>query len=150
GPHAVGFRLQYKLDHSREYDPEFVADTTRLPVHQPRPIMIGIWYPAQHTTASRMTYGQYLNISPGPGPLAPFASRLESAVRNVVGDETTGHRPDAMTPAEKNAFEQLLNTKTSAVKNAPAAHGPFPVLLYHPGLGGTYEDNSALFEYLAG
>src|SRR5678810_641749 len=89
GPHAVGFRLLYKLDHSREYDPDFVIDPTRLPVHRPRPILIGIWYPAQKTSASPMTYRQYLDISPGPGPLAPFASRLESAMRTVVGEETT-------------------------------------------------------------
>ena len=96
-----------------------------------------------------MTYRQYLDISPGPGPLAPFASRLESAMRDVVGDETTGHEPSKMTPAETRAFEQLLATKTLAVKDAPAASGKFPVILYHPGTGGTYEDNSALFEYLA-
>jgi pimeloyl-ACP methyl ester carboxylesterase len=149
GPHAVGFRLQYKLDHSREYDPEFVTDTARLPVHRPRPIMIGIWYPAEKTDASRMTYRQYLDISPGPGPLAPFASRLESATRNVVAEETTGHRPAAMTAAETTAFERLLATRTFAVKNAPEAGGRFPVLLYHPGAAGTYEDNSVLFEYLA-
>jgi hypothetical protein len=76
GPHAVGFRLQYKPDHSREYDPEFITDTTRFPVHRPRPILIGIWYPAQKTNASPMPYRQYLDISPGPGPLA-LASRLD-------------------------------------------------------------------------
>src|SRR5262245_55124882 len=149
GPHAVGFRLEYRLDQSREYDPEFITDTTHFPVHRPRPIMIGIWYPARNTDASRMTYRQYLDISPGPGPLAPFASRLESALRDVVAEETTGHKPGAMTPAETTAFEQLLAAKTLAVKNAPAATGTFPVILYHPGTGGTYEDNSALFEYLA-
>jgi pimeloyl-ACP methyl ester carboxylesterase len=149
GPHAVGFRLVYKLDQSREYDPEFATDTNGFPVHRPRPILIGTWYPAQKTNASRMTYRQYLDMSPGPGPLAPFASRLESAVRAVVGEETTGHKPGAMTPAETRAFEQLLATKTFAVKNAPGANGKFPVILYHPGTGGTYEDNSALFEYLA-
>ncbi|MEO8335741.1 MAG: hypothetical protein ABI664_12265 [bacterium] len=149
GPHAVGFRLQYKLDHSREYDPEFITDTTRFPVHRPRPIMIGIWYPAQKTNATPMAYRQYLEISPGPGPLAPFARRLESAMRNAVGEEVAGHKPKAMTPAETRAFERLLATRTSAVKDAPSASGKFPVILYHPGNGGTYEDNSALFEYLA-
>ena len=149
GPYAVGFRLQYKLDQSREYDPEFITDTTRFPVHRPRPIMIGLWYPARRTNASRMTYRQYLDISPGPGPLAPFASRLEAAMRDVVGDETTGQKPGAMTPAETRAFEQLLATRTFAVKDASPASGKFPVILYHPGTSGTYEDNSALFEYLA-
>jgi pimeloyl-ACP methyl ester carboxylesterase len=149
GPHAVGFRLEYKLDQSREYDPEFITDTTHVPVHRPRPIMIAVWYPARRTDASRMTYRQYLDISPGPGPLAPFATRLEAALRDVVAEETTGHTPGAMTPVETKAFEQLLATNTSAVKNAPAARGTFPVIIYHPGLAGTYEDNSALFEYLA-
>src|SRR6476659_7353948 len=131
GPHAVGFRLQYKPDHSREYDPEFITDTTRFPVHRPRPIMIGIWYPAQKTNASPMPYRQYLDISPAPEQFAPFASRLGSAMRNVVGDETTGHKPGAMTPAETRAFEQLLSTRTFAVNNAPAATGKVPVILYH-------------------
>ena len=66
GPHAVGFRLQYKLDHPENTIPEFITDTTRFPVHRPRPIMIGIWYPAQKTNASPMPYRQYLDISPGP------------------------------------------------------------------------------------
>jgi len=149
GPHAVGFRLQYTLDQSREYDPEFTTDTTRFPVHRPRPIMIGIWYPAQKTNASRMPYRQYLDIAPRSGSLVPFANRLESAMRQVVGDETTGHKPGAMTPEETRAFERLLATPTFAVKNAPAVSGKFPVILYHPGTAGTYEDNSALFEYLA-
>ena len=149
GPHAVGFRLRYTLDQSREYDPEFSTEVNRLPIHRPRPIMIGIWYPAQTTNASRMPYRQYLDISPRSGPLVPFASRLESAMRHVVGNETTGHEPGAMTPAESRAFERLLATPTFAVKDAPAASGTFPVILYHPGTAGTYEDNSVLFEYLA-
>ena len=149
GPYAVGFRLTYKVDHAREYDPEFVTDTTRFPVHRPRPIMIGIWYPARKTNARRMTYRRYLDISPGPGPLASFASRLEPAMRGVVGEETTGHKPGGMTPEETRALERLLATETFAVKDAPAAIGRFAVILYHPGAGGTYEDNSALFEYLA-
>jgi pimeloyl-ACP methyl ester carboxylesterase len=149
GPHAVGFRLQYQLDHSREYDPEFITDTSRFPAHRPRPILIGVWYPAQKTSASQMPYRQYLDITPSAGPLASFGARLESAVRHVVGTETTGHAPGAMTAAETRAFERLLATKTSAVNNAPAASGKFPIILYHPGTGGAYEDNSVLFEYLA-
>jgi len=149
GPYAAGFQRQYKLDHSREYDPDFLADTSRLPVHRPRPIMIGIWYPARQTNAERMTYGQYLDISPGSVSLRPFASRLASAMRDAVEQETTGHAAEAMTPAEVKAFDRLLATRTFAVKDAPAASGKFPVLLYHPGSSGTYEDNSALFEYLA-
>jgi pimeloyl-ACP methyl ester carboxylesterase len=149
GPHAVGFRLRYAVDHSREYDPDFEIDTTQFPAHRPRPIMIAMWYPARTANAAPMTYGQYLELSSGAGPLAPFARRLEPHMRNVVGLETTGRMPRAMTPAETGAFERLLATKTFAVKDAPTATGRFPVIIYHAGSSGSYEDNSVLFEYLA-
>lgn len=149
GPLAVGFKVQYRLDHAREYDPEFVADASRFPVHHPRPIMIGIWYPAQKTNGSRMPYRQYLELSPSGGALVPYATRLAAATRDVVGEEATGHTPGAMTSEERSAFDRLLATSTFSVKNALASAGRFPVVLYHPGLGGTYEDNSVLFEFLA-
>src|SRR5262249_29497839 len=31
GPNAVGYRSLYRLDHTRQYDPEFVTDPTRPP-----------------------------------------------------------------------------------------------------------------------
>ena len=90
-----------------------------------------------------------LEVSPAPGPVVAFARRLEPRMRDVVGQETTGTAPRPTTPAETRAFEQLLATKTFAVKDAPTANGRFPVVIYHPGTSGTYEDNSVLFEYLA-
>ena len=38
GPHAVGYRNLYQLDHTRQYDPEFATDPTKPPAHKPRPI----------------------------------------------------------------------------------------------------------------
>jgi pimeloyl-ACP methyl ester carboxylesterase len=67
----------------------------------------------------------------------------------VVCEETTGKKPKATTPAEAAAFERLLATTTFAVQDAPAAEGRFPVVINHSGLGGTHDDNSVLFEYLA-
>jgi hypothetical protein len=37
----------------------------------------------------------------------------------------------------------------AASGNAPPAPGKFPVILYHPGAEGTFEENSILFEHLA-
>jgi dienelactone hydrolase len=67
----------------------------------------------------------------------------------VVCEETVGRVPAKANPEEMAAFKRLLSTKTFAFKNAPAAAGQFPVVIYHPGVGGTPEDNSALFEFLA-
>jgi tetratricopeptide (TPR) repeat protein len=149
GPHAVGFRALYQLDHTRQYDPEYVDDPERPPDPRPRPILVGVWYPARATGAGPMAYRQYLDV-PSDDPLVgPFARRLMPHMRAVACEEAVGNKPGALTPAEAAAVERLLAAETVAVKDAPAADGRFPVVIYHPGLGGTYEDNSALFEYLA-
>ena len=149
GPHAVGYQTVYQLDHTREYDPEYVADATELPVHRPRPILICMWYPARTTRARPTAYRQYLEIPSDDAQLAPFVQRLTYHIREVVCEETMGKIPRRLTPAEAAAFDRFLATKVFAERNAPAAVGRFPVVIYHPGLGGSHEDNSVLFEYLA-
>jgi len=145
GPHAVGYRTLYQLDHTRRYDPEYSVDA--MPA--PRPILVCVWYPAKATTAKPMAYREYLDIPSDDPQVAPFAKRLAAHVREVVCEETMGKKPDKLTAGESTAFEQLLSAKTFAVKDAAAADGKFPVVLYHPGLGGTHDDDSVLFEYLA-
>jgi hypothetical protein len=149
GPNSVGYRSLYRLDHTRQYDPEFVTDPTKLPVHKPRPIYIAVWYPAQKTDAKPMEYRQYLDVSSDDPLIAPFAKRLSPHVVNVVSETTVGKEPAYRTPAETAAFERLLATRTVAVKDAPPAEGRFPVVINHAGLGGVADDNSVLFEMLA-
>lgn len=149
GPHAVGFRTLFQSDDTRQYDPEYATDPTQPPAHRPRPILIAVWYPAAKTSAKPIEYGRYLDVSSSDARFAPFASRLAHETRNVVCEETVHQELGALAPAETAAFDRLLATPTFAVKDAPAAEGRFPVVLYHPGLGGSYEDNSVLFEYLA-
>ena len=146
---AVGYRTLYQLDETRQYDPEFTTDPAAQPAHRPRPILICIWYPAQKTSAQPMEFRQYLDVSSDEPQLASFVQRLTHHIRAVVCEETIGKSPAKLTPSEVAAFDRLLATKTFAVKDAPAADGRFPVVIYHPGVHGTPEDNSALFEYLA-
>jgi tetratricopeptide (TPR) repeat protein len=149
GPNAVGYRALYRFDHTRQYDPEFVTDPTKPPLHKPRPIFITVWYPAQETDAKPMEYRQYLDVSSDDALIAPFVKRLSRHVVNVVSEEAVGKEPANRTPVETAAFERLLATRTFAVKDAPPAEGRFPVVIHHPGLGGTPDDNSVLFELLA-
>src|SRR5262245_8358894 len=149
GPNAVGYRSLYRLDHTRQYDPEFVTDPTKLPVHKPRPIYIAVWYPARKTGAKPMEYRQYLDVSSDDPLIAPLAKRLSPHVVNVVSETTVGKEPAFRTPAETAAFERLLATRTFAAKDAPPAEGRFPVVINHAGLGGVADDNSVLFELLA-
>jgi hypothetical protein len=149
GPSAVGYRSLYRLDHTRQYDPDFVTDATKLPAHKPRPMYIAVWYPAQKTDAKPMEYRQYLDASSGDPLIAPFAKRLSRHWVAVVSEETVGKEPAYRTPAETAAFERLMATKTIAVKDAPPAEGRFPVVIHHPGLSGVADDSSVLCEMLA-
>jgi hypothetical protein len=149
GPHAVGYRSRFQLDHSRQYDPELVTDPAKRPAHKPRPILVCVWYPAQRTGARPMEYRQYLQVPAGDARIAPFVKRLSRHVVAVVSEETVGKEPANRTPAETAAFERLLSTRTFAVRDAPPAQGSFPVVLHHPGLGGVPDDSSVLCELLA-
>src|SRR5262249_59532476 len=51
GPNAVGYRNLYRLDHTRQYDPEYVTDPMKPSAHRSRPIYIAVWYPAKKTEA---------------------------------------------------------------------------------------------------
>jgi hypothetical protein len=149
GPHAVGYRSFFQLDHTRQYDPELVTDPAKLPAHRPRPILVCVWYPAKKTDAKPMEYRQYLDVPAGEAVIAAFVKRLSRHVVNAVSEGTVGKEPDKRTPAETAAFDRFLATRTFAVKDAPPAEGRFPVVLHHPGLGGVSDDNSVLFELLA-
>jgi tetratricopeptide (TPR) repeat protein len=149
GPHAVGFQALYRLDSTRQYNPPYPADPERPPASRPRPVLVCVWYPARATPARPIAYREYLEV-PAEDPLVTaFARRLAPSVRDVVCEETIGKKATELTGPEAAAFERLLAATTFAVKDAPAADGRFPVVIYHPGLGGSYEDNSVLFEYLA-
>src|SRR5262245_29188705 len=149
GPHGVGYRSFFQLDHTRQYDPELVTDPAKPPAHKPRPILVCVWYPANRTDAKPMEYRKYLDVPAGDAVIAAFVKRLSRHVVNAVSEGTVGKEPANRTPAETAAFERLLATKTFAVKDAAAAEGRFPVVIHHPGLGGVSDDSSVLCELLA-
>jgi hypothetical protein len=132
GVYAVGFRTLYRLDHTRQYDPEYPTDPMKPPAHRPRPILICIWYPAKATTAKTIAYREYLDVPSDDPRVAPFARRLMPHVRDVVCSETIGKNTTALRPDEAAAFESFLDLKTFAMKDAQAADGQFPVVIVSP------------------
>ena len=68
----------------------------------------------------------------GPGRRGFFSSETQKASRTSPHDAPFAGKA----VVAESANEHLGSRK-------------FPVILYHPGTAGTYEDNSALFEYLA-
>ena len=148
GKYAVGFRSLYQLDVARSYDADYPAPGSTA-VKKPRPIFLAIWYPAaeQHDTA--MVYRDYFRASSVDSPVPEFAQRLRKFTRDMACQYMLGKEFDTLTEEERVAWDGLLATPVYATLNVPAAAGKFPVVIYHPGLGGTFEDNAVACEYLA-
>jgi len=137
GPYSIGFQSSIALDGSRKYD------------GKARPILLDVWYPASSTPGTGFDYAQYLRV-PAVSAHPWFKERLETFIRDVVSDDLFHKKTEAaLNMDERSAFEKLLATRTAAHLDAAPLPGPFPVVLYHSGAGGSFEDNSLLFEYLA-
>jgi hypothetical protein len=137
GPYAVGFTSSIALDGSRKYE------------GKPRPILLDCWYPAAAGDRPTLRYAEYLRV-PESAAHPTFPGRLEAFVRGVVIDDLFHKKEAGLTEAEASAWNRLLESPTAARRDAPHAPSRFPVVLYHPGAGGSFEENFLLFEYLAG
>jgi dienelactone hydrolase len=149
GPYEVGFVSQYELDPTRAYDPEYPLGPGAARAKKPRPIFIAYWYPA-NSAGPRMSYREYVEPHrPGPQS-ADFARRLAAYNRDVTCAAIAGEDPDdELSSVEQAACDSFLSTPTFATRTAKPAAGLFPVVIYHAGLNGSYEDNSVLCEFLA-
>jgi hypothetical protein len=137
GPNLVGFQSFISLDGSRKYGGET------------RPILFDIWYPASDAHTATLNYERYLQVP--DVPVHPwFRKRLQDFIRGVVIDDLFHKRESALNAVERSAFRKILATPTGAHLDALLLPGLFLVVLYHSGAGGSFEDNSVLFEYLAG
>jgi hypothetical protein len=136
GPHAVGFQSFIDLDPSRDYG------------GKARPILFEIWYPASNAPGAAVPYARYLQV-PDVAIHPQFRKRLETHVRSVVIDDLFHKKEGALSAGERAAFDKLLATATTTHLDAAPLPERFPVILYHPGAGGSFEENSVLFEYLA-
>jgi dienelactone hydrolase len=149
GPHAVGFTRSWQLDHARQYAPEFHAEPAGPARESPRPILVSLWYPARASRAAPMPYRDYLEFASGDPLIAPFAKRLEAFTRRTIAEEVLEERPAKIDDAKAAGIKQWMDATTYAIKDARVARGRFPLIVAHPGLGGTFEDNAVFYEYMA-
>lgn len=129
GPHAVGLRVLDLKDASRPYrdQPE-------------RPLPTWIWYPAEQAE-DRLTYGRYVEHMADEGALGDVG---EAARRGRL-DRWIARMEDR----RAGLGQEMASLNVAAAENAPAAEGPFPLVIYVPGSGGSALENVALAELLA-
>lgn len=140
GPCAVGFRVLYYRDRRRQWLKETVATSA----DPGRPIRVSVWYPAiPSASAEPMKYGDYLHHD-GPSDFQQLNNHLDKS-------DTESWMSDLreLSPPGQAIFDKLLSTPVVAYRNAPAAHGHFPLVLYSGGKGSRADANVELGEYLA-
>src|SRR5690606_29899485 len=140
GPYRVGYRQELRFDVTRRYQNPLVAAPGR-------PISIHRWYPADGS-GEPMQVADYLELDSATSP--GFAEQLERHARSVVIGESLGLMAGVFaSPAELAMIEVALAEPVFARRDATPLSGRWPIVLYHPGLGGAYSDNFVLFELLA-
>jgi pimeloyl-ACP methyl ester carboxylesterase len=150
GPFAVGFKSLWQLDYSRIYNTVFDDKTTYASGKAPRPILINIWYPAEQSSdLPPMPHRDYLKIQTEDPRLARFAAKLAEFERGIVCNEVMGKARPELTAGERARFDQLWETPTACRRDAPPLDARFPLVIYHSGAGGSFEDNAVFCEFLA-
>lgn len=130
GPHAVGFKVVEQYDRSRTY--RHATDALGRPYQgeRARPIQTLVWYPAERSSAARMTFGDYMSLW---ATQTSFEHpKLQSRAQDVLA-----------------AVGPTLKTPLLAIRNARATTGHFPVVIYAPGYQEMAWNNADLCEYLA-
>ncbi|MBL8268718.1 alpha/beta hydrolase family protein, partial [Steroidobacter sp.] len=120
GPYATGLKVVEQYDYTRSFSKA-----------QPgRPLQTLVWYPAEGKDAS-MTVGDYVAL---------------------LATETTFGKPTEPSAEAKELLAGLtpvLASRLRAVRDAPAASGRFPVVIYSPGFSSVAWENADLCEHLA-
>lgn len=140
GPHAVGFRSWTVTDDTRTLGRPVDTQGRPRKGFGSRKLQVALWYPAAAgATPKAMTWGDYVPLlAPNETPAA-VAAEL-AALRSI----TPGASPEL-----PGVMDRFRAQKVHARKDARAAPGRFPVVVYAPGGGYPVFDNSVLCELLA-
>jgi dienelactone hydrolase len=141
GPYPVGYKSAWKWDTSRAFSPQ--TDWQGNVLHHPaaRPIRLSIWYPATpRKGSSPMSYQGYFHADDAPAELQTLVQATEEYDRNSNANMFGG---------DVTLLQRLLQTKTAAYRDAPYAHGAFPVVIYSMGQNDYNQENVVLCEFLA-
>jgi dienelactone hydrolase len=131
GPHTVGMKVFEQYDPSRSFRPEGDPPGKSKAGEGPRPLQTLVWYPAEGTNRSTMTFGDY---------------------GTLIQTETSFGQP-----VEKGKPQSFVETymrgttdvHTWAIRDAPMQAGRFPMLIYAPSVNAPATENIELCEYLA-
>jgi len=149
GRFGVGFRNFWEFDEGRTYCTAFDGGETYGAEKSPRPVLVLQWYPARDAHGEPMAHGAYFSIGSDHPRLQRFADVLSAYARNAFAVYVMDTPEAELDDAGRAEMEEALAEPTLCVAGAEPAAGPFPLVVYHGGLGSSFEDNAALCAYLA-
>jgi pimeloyl-ACP methyl ester carboxylesterase len=144
GDHAVGFTARFEYDYSRTFRAKTDLDGKMVAGNRARPIQIAIWYPTKKASTNFMKYEEYAYLLGQELEFGPSTEQIKNA-----GLQQFSTQRRNFSSASQAAIDQLLQTKTAAVKDATPAAGKFPLIVYAPGASGTSVENPVFCEFLA-
>ena len=142
GIHGVGLRVVQQYDYARAYKDKSDL-TSGMPERgeRARPVQTLIWYPAKKMAGTPLRYKDYLRLA---ATEVDFARSAADAERDVA----TALKDNYANLSVEQARAETAKPMT-AVRDAPAAPGKFPVVIYAPGSSSSAHENADLCEYLA-
>jgi hypothetical protein len=148
GKYSVGFQSTVSFDYSQNY-PLCIDSAAGLKKY-PKPLIINIWYPAINTnTPARMPRSGYLQLQSQDNKILNWIKKYVQYTEDALIDELFRKDKAKLDSVEKSLYASFMQYPTWATRNAKAADGKFPLIIYCQGSGGTIEDNSVLCEMLA-
>lgn len=143
GRYAVGYTVRHIHDTTRT----FPTDTsTKLDADgaAARPIQISIWYPAEGGSGNPiLTIRDYLSVA---------ASEIDFEATGSEGQKAALAKAIAAiveAGVPRSRLEWSLKRRTLATRDPDSLPGPFPLVVYSPGLGADAFQNLVACEYLA-
>jgi hypothetical protein len=141
GPHAVGFMTFEEYDYGRTFQAKRDYFGEVIPGEKARPVQVCVWYPAvEDEEAAPVLFSDYAFSPPEDQSFYPFLSAVQN--REVAWL----HR---ILMNNQNAVLEVLGMDMNAVRNARAADGAFPLLIYACDFDRGIGENAVLCEYLA-
>ncbi len=140
GAYEVGFKFERQYDHARPFRNKY-DENGKIVNNRARPIQMFIWYPAARgANPKHFRYEEYLFLNDIETEPWQWTDAQKRALRQKDGEEKQ---------ISGTSWEAILALETAAVKDAKAAAGKFPLVVF--GTGGTTGGHvySVLCEYLA-
>jgi dienelactone hydrolase len=130
GPHAVGLRIVQQVDASRGATPKLAMFSDSKPLAATRPMQTLVWYPAHASGAAPVRYLDYLQSG-------------------LTGDDFALSEQALADASKQWTSNPAAHVPMLAVRDARAATGSFPVVIYAPSFNADASENADLCEYLA-